>query len=253
MAAEGRLVAYPGAQVVVGSDLPGTLVRLTVQEKERVRRGQLLAELRADDLRSQLAEAQAKAAEAAADLRFATQDAERARFLAEQNAGTRREAERTVSGRDGAAARLATVQAELRRLEAVLAKTRITAPIDGTVIERAVQPGEHVEAGAALLTIANLDRTRIEAEVDEFDAGHVALGAPVRVSVEGFEGRTWRAHVEEVPDSVVARKLRPQDPGRPADTRVLLVKIALDEPSPIKLGQRVEVDIAPSPPRRLIG
>jgi hypothetical protein len=34
---------------------------------------------------------------------------------------------------------------------------------------------------------------------------------------------------------------------------VLLVKIALDEPNPIKLGQRVEVAIAPPPPRRLIG
>lgn len=53
-----------------------------------------------------------------------------------------------------------------------------------------------------MLTIANLGRTHIEAEVDEFDAGHVALGTGVRVWVEGFAGRTWRAHVEEVPDSV---------------------------------------------------
>jgi HlyD family secretion protein len=253
VAAEGRLVAYPGAQVVVGSDLAGTLVRLTVEEKQQVRRGQLLAELRADDLRSQLASARARVAEAEADLRFAARDAERARFLSDQKAGTEREAERTASGRDAALARIATAQSEVRRLEAVLAKTRILAPIDGTVVERAVQPGEHVEAGAALLTLADLRRTRIEAEVDEFDAGHVALGAPVRVSVEGYDGRSWRAHVEQVPDSVVARRLRPQDPGRPADTRVLLVKIALDEPNPIKLGQRVEVAIAPPPPRRLIG
>jgi HlyD family secretion protein len=251
--AEGRLVAYPGAEVVVGSDVAGTLIRLTVQEKQTVRRGQLVAELRADDLRAQLAAAQAKAAEAAADVRFAAKDAERSLYLAAQNAGTQREAERTASGRDSAAARLETARAEVRRLAAVLAKTRIVAPIDGTVMDRAAQPGEHVEAGAPLLTIADLRRTRIEAEVDEFDAGHVRLGAPVRVAVEGYDGRSWRAHVEEVPDSVVARKLRPQDPGRPADTRVLLVKIALDEPSPIKLGQRVEVAITPPPPPRPIG
>jgi HlyD family secretion protein len=253
VAAEGRLVAYPGAQVVVSTDLAGTLVRLTAEERQTVRRGQLLAELRSDDRRAELAEAQAKADEAAADLRFAAQDADRSRFLADQKAGTRREAERTASLRDSAAARLATAQAEVRRLEALLAKTRITAPLDGTVVERAVQPGEHVEAGASLLTIADLRRTRIEAEVDEFDAGHVAAGAAVRVTVEGFAGRAWRAHVEEIPETVVARKLRPQDPGRPADTRVLLVKIALDEPSPIKLGQRVEVAIAPPPRRGAIG
>jgi HlyD family secretion protein len=253
VAAEGRLVAYPGAQVMVGSDLAGTVVRLAVQEKQVVRRGQLLAELRADDLRSQLAEARARVAETEADLRFAARDAERARYLSDQHAGTEREAERTASGRDAALARIETARSEVRRLDAVLAKTRILAPIDGTVVERAVQSGEHVEAGTALLTLADLRRTRVEAEVDEFDAGHVALGAPVRVSVEGYDGRSWRAHVEEIPDSVVARRLRPQDPGRPADTRVLLVKIALDEPHPIKLGQRVEVAIAPPPPRRLMG
>ncbi|HEV3457601.1 MAG TPA: hypothetical protein VHG32_13645, partial [Thermoanaerobaculia bacterium] len=38
VAAEGRLVAYPGAEVVVGSDVAGTLIRLTVQEKQTVRR-----------------------------------------------------------------------------------------------------------------------------------------------------------------------------------------------------------------------
>ncbi len=39
------------------------------------------------------------------------------------------------------------------------------------------------------------------------------------------------------------RALRPLDPGRPSDTRVLLVKIAFAEKTPLKLGQRVEVEI----------
>jgi hypothetical protein len=49
--------------------------------------------------------------------------------------------------------------------------------------------------------------------------------------------------IEEIPDSVVARKLKPEDPGRPTDTRVLLVKVALLEKTPLKLGQRVEMEI----------
>jgi hypothetical protein len=51
--------------------------------------------------------------------------------------------------------------------------------------------------------------------------------------------------VEEIPDAVMARRLKPQDPGRPSDTKVLLVKIALGGKTPLKLGQRVEVAIAP--------
>ena len=87
-------------------------------------------------------------------------------------------------------------------------------------------------------------RTRVEAEVDEFDAGAIGLGAPVEVTAEGHDGVRWAARVEELPDSVVPRRLRPQDPGKPSDTRVLLVKIQLAEATPLKLGQRVEVAIA---------
>jgi hypothetical protein len=39
----------------------------------------------------------------------------------------------------------------------------------------------------------------------------------------------------------VNRRLNPQDPAKPIDTRVLLVKVAFAEPTPLKLGQRVEV------------
>jgi hypothetical protein len=50
--------------------------------------------------------------------------------------------------------------------------------------------------------------------------------------------------VEEIAASVVARQTRPADPGRPADTRVLLVTVALRDANPLKLGQRVEVELA---------
>lgn len=48
--------------------------------------------------------------------------------------------------------------------------------------------------------------------------------------------------MEELPDSVMPRRIRPEDPGRPIDARVLPVKIAFAEPTPPKLGQRVEVE-----------
>ena len=244
--AEGRLVAYPGAEVVVAPETAGTVVRLYVQEKERVRKGQVLAELKADDLRASLAEARAKVAEAEADIRFADVDLERAQRLLDAKVGTPDAADRARSARDAAHARRETAQASVARLEALLAKTRIVAPIDGVVITRSVDAGEHLEPGSPLLTIADLKRTRIEAEVDEFDAGRVGLGSTVKVTAEGFAGQSWKGKVEEIPDAVVGRRLKPQDPGRPSDTRVLLVKVALAEATPLKLGQRVEVEIGPA-------
>jgi HlyD family secretion protein len=67
------------------------------------------------------------------------------------------------------------------------------------------------------------------------------------VSAEGYGDRAWTGRIEEIPDEVVGRRLKPQDPGKPTDTRVLLVKIALQDPMPFKLGQRVEVAIGKPP------
>lgn len=243
VSAEGRLVTYPGGEVLVGTDLAGTVVRMLVREKQHVRKGQPIAELRADDLRAAIEEARAQVAQAEADIRFADVDLDRAERLVQAKVGTQEAADRARSQRDAAHARKETATASVSRLQAVLAKTRLTAPIDGVVIVRHADAGEHLEAGAPLVTIADLSRTRIEAEVDEFDAGRVTLGSPVRITAEGYSGETWNGTIEEIPDAVVGRRLKPQDPGRPSDTRVLLVKVALKEKTPLKLGQRVEVEI----------
>jgi len=240
--AEGRLTTYPGADVVVGTDLAGTLVRVLVEERSTVRRGDLIAELRADDVRAEVGEAQARAIEAQAEVALAEVEVQRAIALLASNVGTQQAVDRATRDHDAALARHASARATVQRVEAVLDKTRILSPLDGVVIERMVQPGESVEAGARLLRIADLDRTRVEAEVDEYDAGRIALGAAVQVQAEGFAAE-WRGRVEEIPDAVVGRKLKPQDPGRPTDTRVLLVKVVLEEATPLKLGQRVEVAI----------
>jgi multidrug efflux pump subunit AcrA (membrane-fusion protein) len=246
VAAEGRVAAYPGAEVVVGTDLAGTLVTLAVDEKDHVKRGQLIAELRADDYRASLAEAKARVAEADADIRLAESEVERARALWQKEVGSKQAVDRAERDVEAARARRATQAATVDRLQAVLAKTRIVAPIDGTVIARHAQRGETLDAGKPIVTVADLTKTRVEAELDEFDASRVRLGDEAHVTAEGFGGRFWKGRVEEIPDSVVGRRLKPQDPGKPEDTRVLLVKIALLEPSPLKLGQRVEIRIPPA-------
>jgi HlyD family secretion protein len=245
VAADGRLVARPGADVTLGSDLDGTVARVTVDEKDHVRRGQVLIELRSDDYRAALAEAKAKVAEADADIRLAAAEVERAQKLLSAQVGTPREVDRSERDLDAARARRETALGSVARFEAVLAKTRIVSPIDGVVLTRDVQPGESIESGKPLLRVADLSRVRVEAEVDEFDAAGLIVGAPVTVTAEGYRDG-WTGRVEEIPDAVSGRKLKPDDPGRPTDTRVLLVKIALDGPTPLKLGQRVEVEIAGS-------
>jgi len=244
--AEGRVAAYPGAEVTVGTDLAGTVSHVLVREKDIVHRGQLLVELASGEQRAALDEARARIGEAEANLRLAQAQVSRWQALRAQNLAAQQSLDGAVRDRDAAQAQLDLAHATADRLAAVLAKTRIVSPIDGVVIARSVEAGQTVESGTSLITVADLARTRIEAEIDEFDAGRIALGASVAVSAEGYAGRTWRGRVEEIPDAVVARRLRPEDPGRPSDTRVLLVKIAFLEPTPLKLGQRVVLEIGTS-------
>lgn len=242
--AEGRLVTYPGAEVVVAAELAGTVLRLPVREKSVVRRGDLIAELGSDELKASRDEALARIEEAEAEIRFYEREVERRRILIARRSASDVELDTNQRGLDVSRARRRAAIAARDRFDSLIAKARITSPIDGVVIARFADPGETLGIAAPLVTVADLSRVRVEAEVDEIDFAGIALGAEAVVAAEGFPERTWRGRVEEIPDVVVGRHLRPEDTSRAVDTRVLLVKIALLERTPLKLGQRVEVRIA---------
>ena len=119
---------------------------------------------------------------------------------------------------------------------------RLDDTVTATDTARHAHLRDTVEVAAKIVTIADLNRVQIEAEVDEFDSGRVALGAEFRITAKSFERAAWLAKVEEIPDSVVPRRIRPEDHGRPIDARVVPVKIALAESTPLKLRQRVEIE-----------
>jgi HlyD family secretion protein len=237
--AEGRVATYPDAQITVSAESSGRILRLLVEEKQQVHRGDLIAELDSAELRASLAEAQAKLAETASDFRLAQLKLAQINQVSADAISTldRYEHQRDL---ETAAARRDLAAASVDRIQAELDKTRIAAPIDGSVIARFTRAGEIVESGMPIVTIANMTRMRVEAEVNEFDGGKLHVGSPVTITAEGYPG-SWGAKIEEVPDVVTNRQLRPQDPGRPSDTGVVLAKIAFLSPTPLKLSQRVEV------------
>lgn len=239
--AEGRVTTYPGAWLTLAGERPGTLVALNCREQAVLRQGETVAVLRRDEDRAALAEAGAQVAVAEADSRLAAAEARRAHDLAAQGFYSRQAVDRSDEALAAARARLDSARASRLRLAAALDKTVVTAPFAATVVERLASTGETVAAGQGICAIADLGRLRVEAEVDEFDAARVRLGDPVRIVAEGYGEAGWQGRVEEIPDAVTRPRLRPQDPARPTDTRVLLVKVALPAGLPLKLGQRVEV------------
>lgn len=244
--AEGRVVAYPGAEVRVGAERSGRLVSVLVEEGATVRRGQLLAEIESDELRAALAEARARVVEAEAEVRLADATLARRQKLAEERILAADDLDQATRDVETSRARAETARATIARYEAQLTKSRITAPLSGTVVARRVDAGQMVETGDHAFTVVDLARLRVEGEAHEADAGAVALGADVAITADGYPGREWRGRVEEIPDSVTLRRIKPQDPSRPTDARVLAVKVAFAEPSPLKLGTTVDLRIAPA-------
>lgn len=244
VAAEGRVVAYPGAEVTIGADAVGRLLRVNVEEGDVVRKGEVLAEIDASDLVASLDEAKARLEEATAERRLAQYNAERKVKLF--NEGILTAFDRDAAERDVeiTQARIETAVASIHRLEATIAKTRMIAPIGGTVTSRVVNAGQMVDRGDPAFTVANLGRLRIEGEAHEADADRVVIGAEVEIHADGFPGKSFRGRVEEIPGSVTLRRIKPQDPARPTDVRVLALKVAFQEKTPLKLGTTVDLVVS---------
>ncbi len=243
--AEGRIVTYPDSEVTLAAGVAGRLARLSVVEKSTVKAGETIAEIDVAEQQAALFEAAALVKEAETGSRYFRGELERSTLLVDRGAVSRAELERSSFQHDQATAHQAALRASLARLDAVLKNAKIIAPIDGVVTERFVDRGESVMTGERVLTIADLNKLRVEAEVVEYDIGRIKEGATATLQAEGLPGE-FRATVEEVPDTVVPRRIRPDAPGRLVDVRVVLVKLKLDGRVPLKLGQRVEVRIQPT-------
>ena len=244
---EGRVAAYPGYDVVVSAEMEGRLVKMLIQEKDHVKKGQLLAELSSEEYAAAVAEADAHRVESAEEANYLALDRDRIEKLWKLHSASKELYDRTMRDLAMATARRDSFAASARRNAAILAKTRILAPIDGVVVSRDADAGEMVLREGTICRIVDLSRVRVEAEIDEFDALRVPVGAHVRISAAGNPGRDWPGTVEEVPDAISQRRLKPQDPSRPTDANILMAKIKFDGPTPLKLGQRVELEVQLSP------
>ena len=235
----------------MGAERAGRVVRLLVDEGRVVRKGELLAEIESDALRAALREAQAQVAGGGGGSAPGRADAAPPR-----GPGPREDRwPRTTSTRPSrdleiARARVDTARAAVARDEAQLRETRIVAPIAGTVTARHVQPGEMLEVGRTRRhpgrphAACASRRKRTRPTPPPWPWARRCRSAPTASRAGRGTGR-----VEEIPDSVTLRRLKPQDPGRPTDTRVLAVKVAFAEPTPLKLGTTVELKIAATPGR----
>jgi HlyD family secretion protein len=122
-----------------------------------------------------------------------------------------------------ALARLAQAQAALQMAEAKLAYTRILAPVDGLVLRRAVEPGDLVQQGARLFSLATGD-TQLLLNVEEKNLALLAIGQRAQASPDAYPDRRFPAEVFQIAPLVDAQRgtveVKLQVPDPPAYLRI---------------------------------
>ena len=210
--ATGIVKAQVGAQVKIGAQATGVLESVPVKVGDRVKRGDLVAEIDARELKARIAEARANLQLAQAKLAYMEKNLPRQRTLVSKRLAAQDSLDEALQDAEVARHTVASSRAKLRTLEVQLSYTRIYSPIDGVVSQVAAQEGETIVSGLSvsnLITVLDPDKLEMWIYVDETDVGRVREGLPVRYTVDSyrdkvFEGVVNRIYPEpEVRDNIV--------------------------------------------------
>jgi HlyD family secretion protein len=258
-------------EVDIVSTLPARIASIRADLGDRVSAGDTLVILDTDLLRLQRAQAETTRRSLAAQ-RQVTNDAlrqattnqrqaetslQRTQALFQQGSATQQQLDELQTKRDLAESQasqaqhqLQAIAAEVEKLNASLAvfdrqikEGVLLAPISGTVVLRAVEPGEMASPGAALLRLANLSSLDVRVFLSETEVGKVKIGQQLPVIVDAFKGETFTGTVEWIspeaeftPKNAQTREARTQ--------LVYAVKLRVTNPdNRLHIGMPVEVKL----------
>lgn len=192
----------PVTEVQVGTQVSGIIDRLYADYNSIVKRGQLIAEMDKVTLESELASAKATYDGNKAEYEYQKKNFERSKGLHEKNLISDTEYEQALYNYQKSESAYRSSEASLAKAERNLSYATITSPIDGVVIDRAVEEGQTVAAGfetPTLFTIAaDLTQMQVVADVDEADIGGVEEGQRVSFTVDAYPNDVFEGRITQI-------------------------------------------------------
>jgi RND family efflux transporter MFP subunit len=230
----------PARIVSAKSRVDGQVLTLTVDAGDAVYAGQVLAQIddrlllgevdeaeaelgarqaEVEKARFDLAETQARVAEAIVARDRARADADRFEQLARDGAVSQQQAEieraafetaqqtvfaieEQVSSRERT---IATAEQRVAAQAAIVDRTRerlsyatVISPLDGVVIDRVVESGDVVRTGDALLDLGDFSTVQVQIEVADRDRDKIELGQPVTIQLDAFPGRNFEGRIARI-------------------------------------------------------
>jgi HlyD family secretion protein len=264
---------FEATEVTVAAEVGGRLLSFGLEEGERIVKGSVVGVVdtipvvlerqalvaRRSAAAARVREADANIASLEVQQRIADRELARIQRLLRQAAATAQQGDRAErdaqvvseqlagarAARRSAAQEVAALAAQVASIDDRLARSRITSPLDGTVLTRYVEPGEFVQGGQPLFKLASLDTLTFRAYVTHAQLTQLRLGQQVQIGVDRADsiaplpGRiTWIASTAEfTPTPIQTRDER-------AD-QVYAVKVAVANPDRrLRIGMPGELLIA---------
>lgn len=188
--------------VEVGTQISGTIKRIYVDFNDKVKTGQLLAEMDLKLLNTNLMNAQANLSVAQARLNHAKAEFERDKALFGEKVISEQQFSNSKYAYDQALSTKEAAEASVKSIKVTMGYARITSPISGTVIDRSVEEGQTVAASFAtpkMFVIAeDLSKMQLLADVDESDIGFIQNGMKVRFTVQTYQDKKFYGQVSQI-------------------------------------------------------
>lgn len=187
--------------VDVGTQVSGVIEKIYANFNDHVKKNQVLAELDRLALKEKVNQSEANVRQAENEVKYLSNNLERLKKLTQTQSVAPQEIETAEYKLENAQVALIKARSELHLAKINLNYTTIRSPIDGIIIDRAVDAGQTVAASLnapVLFTIAeNFDEMYIEASIDEADIGLVQEGQSVSFTVDAFPDSTFSGSVQE--------------------------------------------------------
>lgn len=226
------------SRVDVGSTLTGRVAQVLVREGAQVRRGEVLIRLETDELNAALAQAEANERQADATLLAAQANLVRGQQLVKQGFYSASQLDESRRAVDVAQAQLTSARASVAAARARRVQTAVLAPADARVLSRQVEPGQIVQPGKALMSLALAGPTQLIAQVDERFLEQLRTGQKAAVVADAFAAEHFAARVLSIAPAV--------DPQRGA----IEVKFALEQHPPAFLREDMTLSVEVETARR---
>jgi HlyD family secretion protein len=188
--------------VEVGTQISGTIKKIYVDYNDKVKAGQLLAEMDLKLLNTNLISAQANLAISETQLQYAKKEYERTKGLFNKNVISEKDLANSKFIYNQAVGANKASRAAVKNIQVRIGYAKITSPIKGTITERSVEEGQTVAASFAtprmFIIAEDLSKMQILADVDESDIGYIRDSMRARFTVQTFSEKEFYGFVSQI-------------------------------------------------------